>query len=101
MTPLSSVAILEKLALLKIAFCSAPAFSNAASRRTSVTTSTGLASCGNRVVIRSNPQPRDRETGIVENGPSRCPRQLRRGIEGVLKLYSRVPYAPYRRKKEM
>src|SRR5471032_845661 len=31
MTPFASVAMLEKLALLKIALCSAPAFSNAAS----------------------------------------------------------------------
>jgi hypothetical protein len=29
MTPFSSVAILEKLALLKMAFCNAPVFSNA------------------------------------------------------------------------
>src|ERR1035437_1263937 len=40
MTPFSSVAILEKLALLKIALCKAPVFSNASSRRTSVMTST-------------------------------------------------------------
>src|ERR1035441_534692 len=40
MTPFASVAILEKLALLKIALCSAPAFSSASSRRTLVTTST-------------------------------------------------------------
>src|ERR1019366_2007208 len=39
MTPLSSVAILEKLALLKIAFCRAPALSSASLRWTSVTTS--------------------------------------------------------------
>src|SRR5580700_3534069 len=37
MTPFSSVAMLEKLALLKIAFCKAPAFSRASSRRISVT----------------------------------------------------------------
>ena len=30
-TPLASVAMLEKFALLKIAFCSAPAWSNASS----------------------------------------------------------------------
>src|SRR5688572_25159376 len=35
MTPFSSVAMLEKLALLRIAFCSAPVLSSAASRRTS------------------------------------------------------------------
>jgi len=35
MTPLASVAMLEKLALLKIAFCSAPALSRAASLRIS------------------------------------------------------------------
>src|ERR1700721_1631180 len=35
MTPFSSVAMLEKLALLKIAFCNAPVLSRAASRRTS------------------------------------------------------------------
>src|ERR1035437_3009115 len=40
MSPFSSVAILEKLALLKIAFCKAPVFSRASSRRTSVMTST-------------------------------------------------------------
>src|ERR1017187_1979623 len=40
MTPFASVAILEKLALLKIALCSAPALSSASSRRTLVTTST-------------------------------------------------------------
>src|ERR1035438_5468126 len=39
MTPFSSVAILEKLALLKIASCKAPVFSRASSRRTSVITS--------------------------------------------------------------
>src|SRR5580698_10058515 len=39
MTPFSSVAMLEKFSLLKIAFCSAPVFSKAASRRTSVTES--------------------------------------------------------------
>src|ERR1700730_10245036 len=37
MTPLSSVAMLEKLALLKIAFCKAPAFSRTSLRPTSVT----------------------------------------------------------------
>src|SRR3954447_4150095 len=37
MTPFSSVAMLEKFALLKIAFCKAPAFSRTSSRRTSVT----------------------------------------------------------------
>jgi len=31
MTPFASVAMLEKFALLKIAFCSAPAFSSASS----------------------------------------------------------------------
>src|SRR4030095_12186446 len=40
MTPLSSVAILEKLALLRIAFCKAPVFSKTSLRRTSVMTST-------------------------------------------------------------
>ena len=40
MTPFSSVAILEKLALLKIAFCKAPVFRRASLRRTSATTST-------------------------------------------------------------
>jgi len=33
MTPFASVAMLEKLALLKIALCSAPAFSSASSAR--------------------------------------------------------------------
>src|SRR5208282_3633218 len=37
-TPFSSVAMLEKLALLKIAFCKAPVFSRASLRRTSVAT---------------------------------------------------------------
>src|SRR5450830_254900 len=37
MTPFSSVAMLEKLALLRIAFCSAPVLSRASFRRTSVT----------------------------------------------------------------
>src|ERR1022692_5139395 len=37
MTPFSSVAMLEKLALLKIASCSAPVLSNEFCRRTSVT----------------------------------------------------------------
>src|ERR1700676_2108939 len=36
MTPFASVAILEKLALLRIAFCKAPVFSKACWRRTSV-----------------------------------------------------------------
>src|ERR1039457_6845529 len=44
MTPFSSVAILEKLALLKIAFCKAPVFSRASSRRTSATISTAAGS---------------------------------------------------------
>src|SRR6476619_1642390 len=44
MTPFSSVAMLEKLALLKIAFCSAPVFSRAASRPTSVTPSAAAVS---------------------------------------------------------
>src|SRR2546423_330867 len=39
MTPLASVAILEKLALLKIALCSAPAVSRASVGRTSMTAS--------------------------------------------------------------
>ena len=43
MTPFASVAMLEKLALLKIAFCKAPVFSRASSRRTSVSTSTGVS----------------------------------------------------------
>jgi len=34
MTPFASVAMLEKLALLNIAFCRAPALSSASSRRT-------------------------------------------------------------------
>src|ERR1700693_5377341 len=36
MMPFSSVAIIEKLALLKIAFCRAPVFSRVSWRRTSV-----------------------------------------------------------------
>src|SRR5450759_464802 len=36
MTPFASVAMLEKLALLKIAFCKAPVLSKASCRRTSV-----------------------------------------------------------------
>src|ERR1700688_1908999 len=36
MMPFSSVAIIEKLALLKIAFCRAPVFNRASWRRTSV-----------------------------------------------------------------
>ena len=36
MTPFSSVAMLEKLALLKIAFCKAPVLSRASWRRTSM-----------------------------------------------------------------
>src|ERR1019366_2872971 len=46
MTPFSSVAILEKLALLKIAFCKAPAFSRASLRWTSMTTSSVPAAAG-------------------------------------------------------
>src|SRR5258708_13937663 len=37
MMPFSSVGIIEKFALLKIAFCRAPVFSRASWRRTSVT----------------------------------------------------------------
>src|SRR6185436_13645083 len=44
MTPLSSVAMLEKLALFRIAFCSAPVLSSAASRRTSAMTFPVVAS---------------------------------------------------------
>src|ERR1035437_5723833 len=43
MTPFASVAILEKLALLKIALCRTPAFSSASSCRTSVTTAKARA----------------------------------------------------------
>ena len=46
MTPFSSVAMLEKLALLRMAFCSAPVLSRAASRRTSVTTSASWRGMG-------------------------------------------------------
>src|ERR1035437_1601555 len=53
MTPFSSVAILEKLALLKVAFCRAPVFSRASSRRTSVITSTAPAASSGRAVIAS------------------------------------------------
>jgi hypothetical protein len=48
MTPFSSVAMLEKLALLKIAFCRAPVLSRASLRRTSVTTS-GLPAASSRM----------------------------------------------------
>src|ERR1017187_7206235 len=50
MTPFASVAMLEKLALLKIAFCKAPALSRASSRRTSVTISTAAESPSGRAV---------------------------------------------------
>src|SRR5660398_201516 len=43
MTPFASVAMLEKLALLKIALCRAPVLSKAASRRTSEMIPPGLA----------------------------------------------------------
>src|SRR6266576_1112652 len=42
MTPFSSVAMLEKLALLKIAFCNAPVLSKALLRRISAPTSSTL-----------------------------------------------------------
>src|ERR1017187_2460839 len=51
MTPFSSVAILEKLALLKIAFCKAPVLSRASSRRTSVMTSTVPAASSAKAAI--------------------------------------------------
>src|ERR1035437_987052 len=44
MTPFASVAMLEKLALLKIALCRAPAFSRTSLRRTSVTISSATES---------------------------------------------------------
>src|ERR1039457_2571734 len=50
MTPFASVAMLEKLALLKIAFCKAPVFSRVSSRRTSVTISTARGSPSRMVV---------------------------------------------------
>src|SRR2546430_15359638 len=50
MTPFASVAILEKLALLKIALCKAPALSNAFSRRTSVMPSV-MTGCLARVAL--------------------------------------------------
>jgi hypothetical protein len=43
MTPFSSVAMLEKLALLKIAFCKAPVLRRASCPRISVTTSNVFA----------------------------------------------------------
>src|SRR5688572_8111249 len=48
MTPLSSVAMLEKLALLRIAFCSAPVLRSASCRRTSAPASAVMVS---RVVV--------------------------------------------------
>ena len=47
MTPLASVAMLEKLALLKMALCNAPVFSSASGERTSV-----AASAGSVVLVR-------------------------------------------------
>src|ERR1041384_3960374 len=44
MTPFSSVAMVEQLALLKIAFCKAPALSRTSWRWTSVTISTAAGS---------------------------------------------------------
>ena len=44
--PFSSVAMIEKLALVRIAFCSAPALSSAAWRRDSATQSAAAASQG-------------------------------------------------------
>src|ERR1035441_4394955 len=44
MTPFASVAMLEKLALLNIALCKAPAFSSASLRRTLVTICTAAGS---------------------------------------------------------
>src|SRR5450759_5448685 len=43
MTPFASVAILEKLALLKIAFCKAPVFNKASVCRTPMFTSAAFA----------------------------------------------------------
>src|SRR5687767_14609883 len=43
-TPFSSVAMLEKLALFRIAFCRAPVFSTASLRRTSVMTAPATVS---------------------------------------------------------
>src|SRR5580704_17422600 len=67
MTPFSSVAMLEKLALLRIAFCRAPVLSRAAARRISVTTSTVPAAPSTRtgswhwVDIDQPPSPNPRE----------------------------------------
>src|SRR5580700_20142 len=47
-TPLSSVAMLEKLALFRMAFCSAPVLSRAAARLTSVTVSATPAASSKR-----------------------------------------------------
>src|SRR6266850_4949300 len=44
MTPFSSVAMLEKLALFRIAFCKAPVLSTASTRRISMTASALAAS---------------------------------------------------------
>ena len=55
MTPFASVAMLEKLALLKIARCKAPALSKASCRWTSVMYSTvpaaGLRMAGSRMFL--------------------------------------------------
>ena len=54
MTPLASVAMLEKLALLKIALCNAPVLSNVSSCRISKTSPSTLAPLCSAVVKRSN-----------------------------------------------
>src|SRR5438128_2528383 len=60
MTPFASVAMLEKLALLKIALCKASAVSSASCRRLSVMVSTtpvaGSVSCSNSGI--EDPPPR-------------------------------------------
>ncbi len=60
MTPFSSVAMLEKLALLKMAFCKAPVLSTAALRRTSVMTSGVLAAW--------NPVSSEKGCGVFMDG---------------------------------
>src|ERR1019366_5737835 len=92
MTPFSAVAMLKKLALLKIAFCSAPVLSRAASRRTSVTTSTVPAASSemagswycadmshppsNLTPLASGWRPAAAATGIQRRDRTLRPRQL-------------------------
>src|SRR5258706_9839341 len=72
MTPLASVAMLEKLALLKMALCRAPALSRASCRRTSVMTTFAVPTSPSCDAGSGSVMPLAERRGIFESSESRA-----------------------------